>query len=46
MFNFLKKSFLLSEFNEQSKNNNGNSSSKFILPLHWKIVSGVDNFFE
>ena len=34
MLNFFNKSLLASEFIEQSKNNNGNSSNKFILPLH------------
>ena len=44
--NILKKSLLVFELIEQSKNNKGNSSNKFILPLQLKILSEIEIFFE
>ena len=46
MLNFFNKSLLFSELIEQSKDNNGNSSSKFTLPLHLTTSSDINNFFE
>jgi len=42
---FLKKSLLVFELIEQSKNNKGNSSNKFILPLQLKILFEIEIFF-